>query len=131
MVEKSSFSSINDQKLTRSWPLDWRGCFGQAIKWDASDECYRFELWAWPLETSHYDRPSREAIGVHDQKFGLWRLHTLPDQRLQFLYVRAALHLEAGPIHCVRGLKSSLVIGQKAQISPNPFTPRGGADLVV
>jgi hypothetical protein len=27
-------------------------------------------------------------------------------------YVRAALHLEAGPIHCVRGLKSSLVIGR-------------------
>jgi hypothetical protein len=34
--------------------------------------------------------------------------------------VRAALHLEAGPIRCVRGLKSSLVIGQKAEISPNP-----------
>ncbi len=29
------------------------------------------------------------------------------------------------------GLKSSLVIGQKAQIGPNPFTPRGRADLVV
>jgi hypothetical protein len=35
------------------------------------------------------------------------------------------------PILCVRGLKSSLVIGQKAQISPNPFTPRGRADWVV
>jgi hypothetical protein len=45
--------------------------------------------------------------------------------------LRAALHLEAGPIRCVRGLKSSLVIGQKAQISPNPLTPRGHADLVV
>jgi hypothetical protein len=45
--------------------------------------------------------------------------------------IRAALHLEVGPIHCVRGLKSSLVIGQKAQVGPNPFTPRGGADLVV
>jgi hypothetical protein len=44
---------------------------------------------------------------------------------------RAALHLEAGPIRCVRGLKPSLVIGQKAQIGPNPFTPRGRADLVV
>jgi hypothetical protein len=40
-------------------------------------------------------------------------------------------HLEAGPIHCVRGLKSSLVIGQKAQIGANPFTPRGRANLVV
>jgi hypothetical protein len=45
--------------------------------------------------------------------------------------LRAALHLEFGPIRCVRGLKSSFVIGQKAQIGPNPFTPRGLADLVV
>jgi hypothetical protein len=45
--------------------------------------------------------------------------------------LRAALHLDAGPICCVRGLKSSLMIGQKAQICPNPFTPRGWADLVV
>jgi hypothetical protein len=45
--------------------------------------------------------------------------------------LRAALHLEAGPIRCVRGLKSSLVIGQKAQISPNPFSPKGQAGLVV
>jgi hypothetical protein len=45
----------------------------------------------------------------------------------------ASLHLEARPIRCVRGLKSSLVIqfGQKAQIGPNPFTPRGRADLIV
>jgi hypothetical protein len=35
--------------------------------------------------------------------------------------MRAALHLEAMPIRCVRGLKSSLVIGQKTQIGPNPF----------
>ena len=45
--------------------------------------------------------------------------------------LRAALHLEAGPIRYVRGLKSSLVIGQKAQMGPNPFTPRGRADVVV
>jgi hypothetical protein len=47
------------------------------------------------------------------------------------LSFRAALHLEAGPICCVRGLKSSLVIGQKAQIGPKPFTPKGQGDLVV
>jgi hypothetical protein len=41
------------------------------------------------------------------------------------------LHLEAMPICCVRGLKSSVAIGQKAQIGPNPFTLRGRADLVV
>jgi hypothetical protein len=45
--------------------------------------------------------------------------------------VRATLHLEPGPIRCVRGLKSSLVIDQKVEIGPNPFTPRGHADLVV
>jgi hypothetical protein len=44
--------------------------------------------------------------------------------------IRATLHLEAGPIRCVRVLKSSLVIGQKAQIGLNPFAPRGRADLV-
>jgi hypothetical protein len=69
-----------------------------------------------------------------------WRdLRPLPSSWLGMLLqgskrwdgLRAALHLEAVPIRCVRGLKSSLVIGQKAQISPNPFTPRGWADLVV
>ena len=45
--------------------------------------------------------------------------------------LRAALHLEARPFRWVRGLKSSLVIGQKAQIGTNPFTSRGWADLVV
>jgi hypothetical protein len=38
---------------------------------------------------------------------------------------RATLQLQTGPICCVRGLKSSLVIGQEAQIGPNLFTPRG------
>jgi hypothetical protein len=47
------------------------------------------------------------------------------------MVLRVALHLEAGPIRCVRSLKSSLVTGQKAEINPNPFTPRGRADLVV
>jgi hypothetical protein len=47
------------------------------------------------------------------------------------MLIRAALHLEAGLVCCVRGLKSSLVIAQKAQIGPNPFTPRGRADSVV
>jgi hypothetical protein len=37
-------------------------------------------------------------------------------------------HLEIRSICCVRGLKSSLVIGQKVQIGPNPFTPRGRAN---
>jgi hypothetical protein len=33
---------------------------------------FGFGLWAWPLEASHYGRPSREAVGVHGQRFGLW-----------------------------------------------------------
>jgi hypothetical protein len=45
--------------------------------------------------------------------------------------LRAALHFEAGPIYCVRGFKSSPVIGQKAETGPNPFTPRGQAELVI
>jgi hypothetical protein len=58
-----------------------------------------------------------------------------PPRRVLEVYwsrtLRAALHLEVGPIRRVRGLKPSLEIGQKAEINPNPFTPRGRADLVV
>jgi hypothetical protein len=46
-------------------------------------------------------------------------------------WLRAASHLEVGPFRCVKGLKSSLVIGQKDEIDPNPFTPRGRPNLVV
>jgi hypothetical protein len=60
--------------LTRYWPLDWRSCFGQQIKWDAPSF---FGLWTWLLEASHYGHPSREAKGVHGHKFGLWA-YTLP-----------------------------------------------------
>jgi hypothetical protein len=61
-------------------------------------------------------RPSLKDFADHSN--GIWHL-------------KAALHLEAGPIRCVKGLLSSLVIGQKAQIGPNPFTPRGRGNLVV
>jgi hypothetical protein len=54
-----------------------------------------------------------------------------PLERLELVTLRAALHLDAMPICCVRGLKSPLVISQKAQIGPNPFTLRGRANLVV
>jgi hypothetical protein len=33
---------------------------------------FGFGLWAWPLDTSHYGRPSRDAIGLSGQRFGLW-----------------------------------------------------------
>jgi hypothetical protein len=50
---------------------------------------------------------------------------------LGFQLLRATLHLEDGLIRCVRGLRFSLVIGQKVQIGLKPFIPRGRADLVV
>jgi hypothetical protein len=37
-----------------------------------------------------------------------------------WLTIRVALHLEAGSIHCVRGLKSSL-LWSKVHIGPNPL----------
>jgi hypothetical protein len=40
--------------LTRSWVLDWRGCFKQEMMWDAPSS---FGLWAWPLEASHSAHP--------------------------------------------------------------------------
>jgi len=44
--------------------------------------------------------------------------------------LRAAWDIEAGPIFCVKRMKSSLVIGQKVEMGSNPFTPRGWANLV-
>jgi hypothetical protein len=52
--------------------VDWRGCFGHGIKWDAPSS---FGLWVRPLEASHDGHPSREAMGVHGQRFGLWAWH--------------------------------------------------------
>ena len=65
MVERSSVSfSSKNQSLTRSWPLFWaRNKVACSLE---------FGLWAWPLEASHFGRPSREAVGVHGQRFGLW-----------------------------------------------------------
>jgi len=44
--------------------------------------------------------------------------------------LKAALHLKAGPICCVRYQKFSLLIGQKVEITLNPFTPSLKANLV-
>jgi hypothetical protein len=57
---EAEFFSLNNQSLTRSWPLDLRGYFEQGIKWHA------------PLSL--------------DFGLGLWRLHTMPGRRLHFLY---------------------------------------------
>jgi hypothetical protein len=42
--------------IDKSWPLDWRGCFGQGIKWDD---------------------PSGLNFG-----FGIWRLYAMSSRRL-------------------------------------------------
>jgi len=70
MVKRSSifFHKNKNRKLTRSWPLDWRDCFGHEIKWDAPSS---FGLWAWLLEASQYGRPSRKVVRVHGQNFGI------------------------------------------------------------
>jgi hypothetical protein len=33
--EAIDFFLLKNENLTRSWLLNWRGCFGQEIKWDA------------------------------------------------------------------------------------------------
>jgi len=50
------------KKLTRSWPLDWIGCFGQERERDAPSF---FRLWAWPLEASHYVQPKAPVAIFH------------------------------------------------------------------
>jgi hypothetical protein len=78
-------------------------------------EALHIEMHVHTFKLEHYSQPCDNT----------------PKNHARSEHLRPPLHLEAGPIRCVRGLKSSLVIGQKAQIGPNPFTPRGQADLVV
>jgi hypothetical protein len=33
------FFFIKNEEMTRSWSLDWRGCFGHGIKWNALSSC--------------------------------------------------------------------------------------------
>ena len=63
--EAVGFFSLKNRKVTRSRPLDWRGYFGPDKKYDNG-------LWTWPLEASHYDGPSREAVKVHGHKVWTW-----------------------------------------------------------
>jgi hypothetical protein len=88
MVERpSKFFIKKNQSLARSWPLDWRGCFGQGIKWDAPLGL-DFGLGLWKLRTMTVQVKNMwEFMGNgFDIGLGLWRLHTLPGRRLRFLY---------------------------------------------
>jgi hypothetical protein len=69
--------------------------------------------------------------GLWTLSFGLSKFHGHGSWLVCKVALRVALHLEAGHVRCVRGLKSSLVIGHKFQIGPNPFTPKGHADVMV
>jgi hypothetical protein len=60
-----------------------------------------------------------------------WRLARPHLQCENHSSIRAPFHLEVGLVRCVRGLKFSFVIGQKAEIGPNPFTPKGRVNLVL
>jgi hypothetical protein len=93
--------------------LDWTLIYNP---WAGFDEIERSN---W----SNFESSGRPSIGP-ECKVGLISVNNK-------INLRAALHLEAEPIRCVRGLKSSFVIGQRAQIGPNPFTPTRRADLVV
>jgi hypothetical protein len=59
------FSSKN-QTLTRSWPLDFRCCFGQGIMWDASlDLDFGLALWRLHIMAIQVERPWEfMAIGL-------------------------------------------------------------------
>jgi hypothetical protein len=89
MVKKPSifFFHLKNQSLTRSWPLDWRGCFGPRIKWDAPLGL-NFGLDHWRLRTMavQVERPWKFMAKGLDFGLDLWKLHTMPSQRLQFLY---------------------------------------------
>jgi hypothetical protein len=82
------FFFIENQSLTRSWPLDGRSCFGQGIKWDVPLGL-DFGLGLWRLHTMAIQVEwvwEFMAKGL-DFRLGLWRLHnTMPDRRLHLLY---------------------------------------------
>jgi hypothetical protein len=77
--EAVGFFSLNNQSLTRSWPLDWRGYFEQGIKWHAPLSL-DFGLGLWRLHTLvvQVERPWEFMAKGLDIALGLWRLHTMP-----------------------------------------------------
>jgi hypothetical protein len=85
--EAVGFLFIKKQALARSWPLDWSGCFGQGIKWDApfgSD--FGIGLWRLHIMVVQVERPWEFMTKGLDFGLGRWRVHTAPNQRPQLLY---------------------------------------------
>jgi hypothetical protein len=82
-----TFFSLNNQSLTRSWPLDSRGCFEQGIKWHAPLSL-DFGLGLWRLHSLavQVERPWEFMAKGLDFGLELCGLHTMPGRRLHLLY---------------------------------------------
>jgi hypothetical protein len=80
MVERPSvFFILNNQSLTKSWPLDWRGYFEQGIKWLAPLSLdFGFGLWRLHTLAVQVERPWEFMAKGLDFALGRWRLHTMP-----------------------------------------------------
>jgi hypothetical protein len=86
--EVVGFFSLNNQSLTRSWPLDWRGYFEQGIKWHALLSLdFGLGLWRLPklwLCKSRGRGSSWPKVWTLHLAFG--GFHTMPNWRLHLLY---------------------------------------------
>jgi len=49
---------------------------------------FEFGLWAWPLEASHFGRPSQEVVEGHGERFGL---SVWPLEASQYVWLKAPL----------------------------------------
>jgi hypothetical protein len=78
---------LNNQSLSRSWPLDLRGYFEQGIKCHAPLSL-DFGLGLWRLHTLavQVERLWEFMAKGLDFGLGLWRLHTMPGRRLHLVY---------------------------------------------
>jgi hypothetical protein len=85
MVERPSVFFIQKSIIDKILAVRLEGLFWARNKVGCS---FGFGLWAWPLEASHYDRPSWEAVGVHEQRFGLW---TWPLEASHYAWPKAPL----------------------------------------
>jgi hypothetical protein len=86
MVERPSVFFIRKSNIDKVWLLDWRGFFGQGIKWDAPLSLdFWLGLWRLHIKVVQVERPWEFMAKGLDFGLGLWRLHTMPGQRLPLL----------------------------------------------
>jgi hypothetical protein len=69
---------------------------------------WKIELWAWSLEVSHYDRPSRETVVVHGQRFQILSLafenFTLCPAKGSNSYILLASYFQPISLECQQSL---------------------------